>query len=179
MHLKFSCYESSKMKTQWYLKKRKVLKRRRDKDMKNVTSGKMFGMLTNKTPSVALIIAKLAVLPSHYVCFYSSNVFETSQSTSHHHRYLLEQIDFFVTKRLKLYKIINPYILKLYCGYEYTKPLMIDRVWGLKQLWLQVNGHALFNLQGLCRTVRKGNKRKIQNENICLRRVSNLRPFNL
>ena len=24
--------------------------------------------------------------------------------------------------------------LKLYCGYKYTKPCMINRIWGLKQL---------------------------------------------
>ena len=33
-------------------------------------------------------------------------------------------------------------ILKLYCGYKYTRPNMINRIWGLNQLWLQVNGHA-------------------------------------
>ena len=36
-------------------------------------------------------------------------------------------------RKLKLY---------MYCRYEYTKPCMINRIWGLKQLWLQVNGHA-------------------------------------
>ena len=55
--------------------------------------------------------------------------------------------------------------LKLYCGYKYTRPFMINRVWGLKQLWLQVNGYAWLYLLGLCRPVWKGNKRKIQNEN--------------
>ena len=43
---------------------------------------------------------------------------------------------------------------------------MINYVWGLKQLWLQVNGHAWFHLLGLHRPVRKGNTRKIQNENM-------------
>ena len=32
--------------------------------------------------------------------------------------------------------------LKLYCGYKYTQPSMINRIWGLKQLLLQVNGQA-------------------------------------
>ena len=54
---------------------------------------------------------------------------------------------------------------------------MINRVWGLKQLWLQVNGHAWFHLQRLCWPVREGNKRKIQNENRRLRQVSNQQPF--
>ena len=44
--------------------------------------------------------------------------------------------------------------LKLYCGYKYTRPCMINRIWGLKQLWLQVNGHAWFHLHGLRRPVR-------------------------
>ena len=35
--------------------------------------------------------------------------------------------------------IIN---FKLYCGYKYVRPCMINRIWGLKQLWLQVNGHG-------------------------------------
>ena len=43
---------------------------------------------------------------------------------------------------------------------------MTNRVWGLKQLSLQVNGHACFHLLGLRRPVRKRNKRKSQNENI-------------
>ena len=38
--------------------------------------------------------------------------------------------------------------LKLYCGYKYTRPCMMNRIWGLKQLWQQVNGHASFNLHG-------------------------------
>ena len=38
--------------------------------------------------------------------------------------------------------------LKLYCRYEYTRPYMINRIWSLKQLWLQVNGHAWFHLHG-------------------------------
>ena len=54
---------------------------------------------------------------------------------------------------------------------------MIYRIWGLKQLWLQVNGHASdFICMGstyLFGTARR--ERKIQNENICLQRDSNLR----
>ena len=46
--------------------------------------------------------------------------------------------------------------LKLYCRYEHTKPCMINRIWGLKQLWLQVNGHAWFHLQRLRWPVRNG-----------------------
>ena len=38
------------------------------------------------------------------------------------------------------------FVLKLYCGYLYTRPCMINCIWGLKQLWLQVNGHAWFHL---------------------------------
>ena len=45
-------------------------------------------------------------------------------------------------------------ILKLYCGYLYTRPCMINRIWGLKQLWLQVNGHAWFHLHGIHLPVR-------------------------
>ena len=46
--------------------------------------------------------------------------------------------------------------LKLYCRYEYTKPCMINRIWGLKQQWLQVNGRAWFHLQRLRWPVRNG-----------------------
>ena len=58
--------------------------------------------------------------------------------------------------------------LKLYCDYKYTRSFMINRVWGLKQLWLQVNGHAWCHLLGLRGPERKGEKRKIQNENTCM-----------
>ena len=66
--------------------------------------------------------------------------------------------------------------LKLYCRYLYTRPCMINHIWGLKQLWLQVNGHAWFHLQRLRWPVRNGEGAKIQNENICLQRDSNPHP---
>ena len=37
-----------------------------------------------------------------------------------------------------------------------TRPCMINHIWGLKQLWLQVNGHAWFHLQRLRWPVRNG-----------------------
>ena len=46
--------------------------------------------------------------------------------------------------------------LKLYCRYLYTRPCMINHIWCLKQLWLQVNGHAWFHLQRLRWPVRNG-----------------------
>ena len=46
--------------------------------------------------------------------------------------------------------------LKLYCRYLYARPCMINHIWGLKQLWLQVNGHAWFHLQRLRWPVRNG-----------------------
>ena len=46
--------------------------------------------------------------------------------------------------------------LKLYCRYLHTRPCMINHIWGLKQLWLQVNGHAWFHLQRLRWPVRNG-----------------------
>ena len=47
-------------------------------------------------------------------------------------------------------------LLKLYCRYLYTRPCMINHIWGLKQLWLQVNGHAWFHLERLRWPVRNG-----------------------
>ena len=52
------------------------------------------------------------------------------------------------------------YTLKLYCRYLYTKPCMINHIWDLKQLWLQVNGHAWFHLQRLRWPVRNGEEAK-------------------
>ena len=46
--------------------------------------------------------------------------------------------------------------LKLYCGYKYTRPCMINRIWGLHQLWLQMNGHGWFHLHVLRWAIRKG-----------------------
>ena len=46
--------------------------------------------------------------------------------------------------------------LKLYCGYKYTRTYMINRILGLKQLWLQLNGYAWFHLYGLRWPVRNG-----------------------
>ena len=46
--------------------------------------------------------------------------------------------------------------LKLYCRYLYTRPYLINRIWSLKQLWLQLNGHAWFHLHGLRWPVRNG-----------------------
>ena len=50
--------------------------------------------------------------------------------------------------------------LKLYCRYLYTIPYMINRILSLKQLWLQVNGHAWFHLHGLRWPVRNGDGAK-------------------
>ena len=43
-----------------------------------------------------------------------------------------------------IYSQTCDFFLKLYCGYKYTS--MINRIWVLKQLWLQVNCHAWFQL---------------------------------
>ena len=53
----------------------------------------------------------------------------------------------FIAHFLLLFIVFFKISLKLYCRYEYTKPCMINRIWCLKQLWLQVNGHAWFHLQ--------------------------------
>ena len=45
---------------------------------------------------------------------------------------------------------------KLYCEYKYKRPCMINRILGLKQPLLQVNGHAWFLLHRLRWTVRNG-----------------------
>ena len=56
----------------------------------------------------------------------------------------------------KVWLFKNCLRLKLYCRYFYTWPCMINHIWGLKQLWLQVNGHAWFHLQRLRWPVRNG-----------------------
>ena len=68
-------------------------------------------------------------------------------------------------------------ILKLYCGYKYIRSCMINGIWGRKQQNLYENIYAWINFQGIHRAVKKGNKRKIQNVNICLRRESNQLPL--
>ena len=48
------------------------------------------------------------------------------------------------------------FVLKLYCGYKYRRPYMINRIWCLKQLWLHVKSHAWFHLHGHRWAVRNG-----------------------
>ena len=55
--------------------------------------------------------------------------------------------------RLQLYISVHV-SLKLYCGYLYTRPCMINCIGGLKQLWLKVNGHAWFHLHEIHWAVR-------------------------
>ena len=43
----------------------------------------------------------------------------------------------------------NKLSLKLYCGYKYTRPYTTTPILGLKQLWLQMNGHAFFHYHQL------------------------------
>ena len=62
--------------------------------------------------------------------------------------------------------------LKLYCGYKYTRPCMINNIWGLKQLWLQINGLASFFYR-YCWAVRNREGAKNENENIYLQWDSN------
>ena len=99
-----------------------------------------------------------------------------------HHRFMKSCTSDPARKMTEIFKpeqrtIINILCyLKLYCGYLYTRPCMINRIWGLKQLWLQVNGHAWFHLHGIHLPVRNGAEgAKNQNENICLQRDSNPR----
>ena len=46
--------------------------------------------------------------------------------------------------------------LKLYCGYKNTRYCLINRIWGLKKIWLHVKGHAWLHLHGLRLAVRNG-----------------------
>ena len=71
---------------------------------------------------------------------------------------------------------IRDQILKLYCGYKYTRPCMINRIWGLKTTMTTGDGHAWFHLDGIHWAVRNRLRWKILNENICLQRDSNQRP---
>ena len=108
------------------------------------------------------------IINRSYFCDFNSPVLVTLENLSYGHRLSL-------TWRCL---IIHPwpYILlplKLYCTYGYTRPYMINRIWILKQLWLQVNGHAWFHLHWLRWPVRNGEGAKIQNENICFQRDSN------
>ena len=54
------------------------------------------------------------------------------------------------------YRLYHLHNIWLYCRYEYTKPCMINRFWGLKHLWLQVYWHAWFHLQRLRWPVQNG-----------------------
>ena len=54
------------------------------------------------------------------------------------------------------YNLRKDITLKLYCGLRYTKLCMINRIWVLKQLWLQDNDHAWFHLQRFRWPVRNG-----------------------
>ena len=68
--------------------------------------------------------------------------------------------------------------LKLYCGYKYTRYFMINRVWGVKQLSMTTGEWScLISFARALPTRKKGKEAKIQNENICIRRVSHQRPF--
>ena len=58
--------------------------------------------------------------------------------------------------------------LILYYSYKYARHCVINRIWGLKQLSLQMNGHAWFHFHGSVELFRTGRQRQIQNENICL-----------
>ena len=72
---------------------------------------------------------------------------------------MFSKIHFFV-KALNLTEIKHRstefIYLKLYCRYLYTRPCMINHIWGLKQLWLQVNWHAWFHFHWLRWPVRNG-----------------------
>ena len=65
-------------------------------------------------------------------------------------------LDLWIQLAVCMWRVCSDFALKLYCRYEYTRPYMINRIWILKQLWLQVNGHAWFHLHGLSWPVRNG-----------------------
>ena len=76
-----------------------------------------------------------------------------------HHASLANYVIFFVC-RVGLDCMSTSFYLKLYFRYEYAKLCMINRIWGLKQLKLQVNGHAWFHLQRLRWPVGNGEEAK-------------------
>ena len=81
-----------------------------------------------------------------------------------------------LTLRNMVSKLLRSFMyLKLYCGYKNTRPCMINCIWGLKQLWLQVNCHAWFHLHGLRWPVRNGEGAKHSKEYIRFQRESNSR----
>ena len=61
-----------------------------------------------------------------------------------------------ITCATNKWRMLHLIDLKLYCRYLYTRPYMINRIWSLKQLCLQVIGHAWFHLHGLRWPVRNG-----------------------
>ena len=73
---------------------------------------------------------------------------------------------------LLLFLLINVLNSKLYCRYEYTKPCMNNRIWGLKNYDFR-RMDIDFICNGSVDLFGTGRERKIQNENICLQRDSN------
>ena len=66
--------------------------------------------------------------------------------------------------------------LKLYCGFLYTSPCIINRIWGLNNYdyrWMIMFDFICMGSTYLFGTARR--ERKAQNENICLQRDSNPR----
>ena len=64
------------------------------------------------------------------------------------------------------------HIIILFDQCECYLPCMINRIWGLKHHIPQVKSHAWFHSQGPAELRVTGNKRKIQNENMCICRES-------
>ena len=67
--------------------------------------------------------------------------------------------------------------LKLYCRYLYTRPCMINHIWGLKTTMTSGEWTCLISFATAPLTCsERGGSEKIQNENICLQRDSNPHP---
>ena len=90
------------------------------------------------------------------LCFISLRYYighHTIQSKGWRQRQFMRSFGKFCSLMNEICKWLN---LKLYCRYLYTRPCMINHIWSLKQLWLQVNGHAWFHLQRLRWPIRNG-----------------------
>ena len=109
----------------------------------------------------AIIIVLFAHHEKHsmgkYWCYYAACIIEQLSNMWENIRKLIynagESLDNYIVMEAWDWQFHS---LKLYCRYLYTRPCMINHIWGLKQLWLQVNGHAWFHLQRLRWPVRNG-----------------------
>ena len=100
----------------------------------------------DQTLHIKCVHVDVNVLATWHLTTLNVNIDKYSFAITSIGKWIMQPVPLQILAPMRLCDLASPRVkcrlLKLYFGYIYTSRCMINRISGLKQLWLQVNGHA-------------------------------------